>query len=75
MNFYFNKDQKEGLAKFLDSLSAASIIGVVVGSTSHSTITTLEIFALAFVAVVMLGLSLYLRKHIPQPTSSGDPRS
>lgn len=71
MKFSFNKDQKEGLAKFLDSLSAASIIGAVVGSTSHSTITTAEIITLAIVACAMLGLSLYLRKHIPQPTSNG----
>lgn len=64
MKYSFNKEQKEGLAKFLDSLSAASVIGGIVGSTSHSTISGLEVAILFLVAGVMLGLSLYLRKHL-----------
>lgn len=64
MKISFNKEQKEGLAKFLDSLSAAAVIGGIIGSTGHNTISTAETLMLFLVAAVMLCLSLYLRKSI-----------
>lgn len=67
MKISFNKDQKEGLAKFLDSLSAASVIGGIISSTGHSTLSIAETLILLLVAAVMLCLSLYLRKSIDPP--------
>jgi len=66
MKISFNKEQKEGLAKFLDSLSAASVIGGVIGSTGHNTISIAETTMLFLVAIIMLLLSLYLRANIKQ---------
>lgn len=63
-NIKFNKDQKEGLAKFLDSLSAAAVIGGIVGIAKQPSIATIQIIALFIVASVMLFLSLFLRNHI-----------
>lgn len=60
----FNKEQKEGLAKFLDSLSAAAVIGGIVGIAKQPSIPLLQIIALFIVAAVMLFLSLFLRNHI-----------
>lgn len=69
-NIKFNKEQKEGLAKFLDSLSAAAVIGGIVGIAKQPSIPTIQIVALFIVAAVMLFLSLFLRDHIEPSESS-----
>ena len=59
----FSKEQKEGLARFLDTISASSFIGAVVGSTGHSPLSNLEIGVLYLVCPILLAMSFFLRKQ------------
>ena len=58
----FSKEQKEGIARFLDTIAASAFIGAVVGTTGHSVLTVFEIIVLLLVCLTLLGLSLLLRK-------------
>jgi hypothetical protein len=58
----YTKEQKEGLARFLDSLSAAAFIGGVVGATGHSPLSVLEIGALFVTCPILLAISWQLRR-------------
>lgn len=58
----FAKEQKEGIARFLDTIAPSAFIGAVVGTTGHSVLTVLEIIVLLLVCLTLLGLSLFLRK-------------
>lgn len=62
MTSKYSKEQKEGLARFLDSLSAAAFIGGVVGATGHSPLSALEIGALFATCPILLVISWKLRK-------------
>lgn len=59
----FGKEQKEGLARFLDTIAASAFIGAVVGSTGHSPLTSLEISILFAVCPILLTMSFFLRKQ------------
>ena len=59
----FSKEQKEGLARFLDTIAASAVIGAVVGSTGHSPLSTVEIVVLFSVCPILLGMSFFLRKQ------------
>ena len=50
----FNKDQREGLAKVLDNIATAFIIGVTIGSvTDHKIAPRDGIFLLAFASAII----------------------
>jgi len=58
----FSKEQKEGLARFLDTIAASAFVGAVVGSTGHSPLSNLEISVLFTVCPILLSMSFHLRK-------------
>ena len=58
----YTKEQKEGLARFFDTIAASAVIGGVVGVTGHSPFSPLEIWALFLVCPILLLLSWTLRK-------------
>lgn len=62
MTSKYSKEQKEGLARFLDALAAAAFIGGVVGATGHSPLTILEVIALFTTCPILLVISWRLRK-------------
>jgi hypothetical protein len=59
----FSKEQKEGLARFFDTIAASALIGAVVGSTGHSPLTSLEVGVLFSVCPILLAMSFFLRKQ------------
>jgi hypothetical protein len=58
----FSKDQKEGLARFVDAIAAAAFIGAVVGVTGHSPLNAWELGVLLAVWPILLAFSWKLRK-------------
>lgn len=59
----FNKEQKEGVARFIDTLAASAVIGAVVGITGHSQINPWEIGALFTACSILLSFSYFLRSN------------
>jgi len=57
-----NKDQRDGLARLFDTLTASAVIGLVVGSTGHTDLTWREILALCLICPLLLSFSLLLRR-------------
>ena len=57
-----SKEQKEGLARFLDTIAASAFIGAVVGHYGHSALTIFEIRYLYVACPILLTLSFFLRK-------------
>jgi hypothetical protein len=49
----FNKDQREGAARSLDTLATSSVIGAALGSTGHTEVTWMEVVALTVLSVVL----------------------
>lgn len=58
----YSKEQKEGLARFLDTIAASAFIGGVVGLTGHSPLSIGEIVTLFAICPILLTLSWKLRK-------------
>ena len=58
----FSKEQSEGLARFLDTLAASAMIGMVVGATGHSDLHLGEIFGLLALCPTLLAMSFKLRR-------------
>jgi len=58
-----NKEQREGLARLFDTLTASAIIGVVVGLSGHTALTLREIIALGMACPVLLTFSFLLRRQ------------
>lgn len=58
----YSKEQKEGLARFFDSIAAASLIGAIVGLTGHSSINAWEIAILFIACPILLLLTWRLRR-------------
>jgi len=56
-----NKEQREGLARLFDTLTASAVIGLVVGLSGHTDLTLLEIMCLCLGSAVLLTFSLFLR--------------
>ena len=59
----YAKEQKEGVARFLDTIAASAVIGAVVGTTGHSVLSAFEITVLFLACPTLLGLSFYLRRQ------------
>jgi len=57
-----NKEQREGVARLFDTLTASAVIGLVLGVTGHTDLTGWEIFALCNTCPPLLALSLLLRR-------------
>lgn len=58
----FSKEQKEDLARFLDTIAASAFVGAVVGSTGHSPLSRMEIGTLFAVCPITIIMSFFLRK-------------
>jgi len=58
----YTKEQKEGLARFIDTIAASSFIGGVVGLTGHSPLSIWEVMTLFATCPILLLLSWRLRK-------------
>lgn len=58
----YSKEQKEGLARFLDTIAASAFVGGVVGLTGHSPLSTWEVITLFAICPILLALSWKLRK-------------
>jgi len=57
-----NKEQREGLARVFDTLSASSIIGIVVGLAGYGSISLRDIALLSVAILPMLMFSWFLRR-------------
>jgi uncharacterized membrane protein YoaK (UPF0700 family) len=57
----FNKEQREGVARSLDTLGTSAVVGAVVGVTGHSAITGFEICSLSVLAVILYGIAFFVR--------------
>lgn len=57
----FNNDQREGLAKVLDNIATAFIIGVIVGSVTDHKIAFIDGLVLFCLSVIIVLLALGLR--------------
>jgi hypothetical protein len=57
----FNKDQREGLAKVLDNIATAFIIGVIIGSVTDHKVAFLDGFVICCFAVILVLFALRLR--------------
>lgn len=57
----YTKEQKEGLARFIDAVAAAALIGGVVGLTGHSPLSVWEIVTLFVACPILLLLPWRLR--------------
>lgn len=57
-----SKEQKEGLARFVDTLAVSAIIGAVVGATGHSPLTAIEVIGLVVASPILLGFGFLLRR-------------
>jgi hypothetical protein len=56
-----SKEQREGIARSMDTLATSSVIGAVIGATGHSAITVTEIFSLSALAVLLYVLGFFVR--------------
>ncbi|GAB2750258.1 hypothetical protein GCM10027019_31230 [Melaminivora jejuensis] len=61
----FTKEQKEGLARFIDTIAASAFIGGVVGAAGHSVLSRLEIGILFAACPILLAFSWRLRRPTP----------
>jgi len=57
-----SKEQKEGVARVFDTLTASAVIGVVVGLAGYGAIIHRDIVLLAVATPVMLAFSWSLRR-------------
>jgi hypothetical protein len=62
MKIYFNKEQKEGLARFCDTLSVSSTIGWIVAISGYNKLTLLEVCILAFATPSLLFAGYLFRR-------------
>lgn len=56
----YTKEQKEGLARFLDTIAASAFIGAIVGFTGHSPLSGWEIATLLAVCPILLSFSFFI---------------
>lgn len=62
MNLKFNKDRREGLARYMDTVSVAALIAGVASATGHGDLSNAEMTTLLNISVVLLVSSFFLRK-------------
>jgi hypothetical protein len=58
----FNKEQREGLARFCDTLAASATVGSIVGATGHSALQNIEICGLIIVTPLLLAIGYKIRR-------------
>lgn len=58
----FNKEQREGIARSIDTLATTSVVGAAVGITGHSALTMFEICSLSILAIVLYGVAIFIRR-------------
>jgi len=58
-----NKEQREGLARLFDTLTASALIGLVVGWSGHTDLSAWDIVALCGTSSILLTFSLLLRRQ------------
>ena len=59
-----NEKQKEGLARYLDTLSAAAVVGAVVGTFSEHQLPYVQVALLWYIAAALLALAVGTRKDL-----------
>lgn len=59
----FNKDQREGFAKFTDNLASASMIAAIVGGLVDGKIGWITVMLLCIFSIVFLFAGAFLRKE------------
>lgn len=57
----FNKEQREGVARSLDTLATSCLIGATIGVTGHSEITWFELSLLFFATPLLYSFSFLVR--------------
>jgi len=58
-----NREQREGVARLFDTLTASALIGLVVGLSGHTDLTAWEAIALSVTCFILLTFSLLLRRQ------------
>jgi hypothetical protein len=58
----FSKEQREGFARFIDTVAASALIGGIVGATGHSSLSAMEIATLLLICPILLCASAYVRR-------------
>jgi len=58
-----NREQREGVARLFDTLTASAMIALVVGWSGHTDLTMWESIALCAICMFLLTLSLLLRRQ------------
>jgi len=56
------KEQKEGVARVFDTLTASSVIAIVVGFAGYGAIRIRDIVLLCLLSLVLLGFAWLLRR-------------
>jgi hypothetical protein len=59
----FNKEQKEGLARLIDTLAATTIISCFAAFTGYAPLSTLHVIILTLVGPILVYAALYLRRN------------
>jgi hypothetical protein len=57
-----SKEQKEGLARVLDTLAVSAIIGALVGHAGYSLVTPIQVTLLYLASPILLAFAFLLRK-------------
>jgi hypothetical protein len=57
----FSKEQKEGLARILDTLAISSLIGAIVGTAGYSQIAVRDIVLMFLICPILITFALLLR--------------
>jgi hypothetical protein len=63
MNNKFNKEQREGLARFSDTIAASVFIGAIVGLAGYNSIKFFEIAVMFVACPILLVFSYVLRRQ------------
>jgi hypothetical protein len=65
MTSQYTKEQREGLARLLDTIAASAFVGGVVGLAGHSLISPMEVVVLFVVYPILLTFAWKLRRPTP----------
>jgi hypothetical protein len=56
-----SKEQREGIARSMDTLATSSVVGAVLGATGHSAVTPTEVLSLSALAALLYVLGFFVR--------------
>ncbi len=59
----FNKEQREGFARFCDTLAATALVGAIIGIAGYSQISRLEISGLFLICFTLLVFGYFFRRN------------